>query len=452
MLFVFSESDWILFLGRFHPLFVHLPIGAVLLAFVIEVLFRKKHFYSRQSVYLLLVMGFVFGLISAITGYFLSTEGGYGEIAISNHQWAGILFSVLLLSVLIFRNTKLYKPLFIITVICLFITGHLGGNLTHGDAYLTSHMPDEMKTLFGVETDEYVLEPVSSDEALLYEHIVYPILHKKCVSCHNANKKKGELDMRNFSNLLKGGEGGIVLISGNAEESEMIIRIKLDPHHEETMPPDGKERITDEELKIITYWINHDMKTNTLIDSLQMEDDLRAEIEFRIPVKKEINPVFLKGIKEAKKRSVQILEDEGFNVVPIEVNSPFLQVAYLDRVQPISEDAKKALVEISEQLVWLDISGAKNNTNDWSFLLKLKNLTHLDVSDTAVDNEVIKNLNKHLFLEMISLFQTNVTAESVYPLITSTQLKKLYIGNTKMEQQDTIGWSSKKTPELNIYF
>ena len=255
------------FFGRFHPLFVHLPIGFVLMAYLMELASRlKKYSHLKDSILFVLWIGAISGVFTAVTGYILGQSGGYGKEALMWHQWSGIGVSLLVFVAIFIHKTKAFFPVFNVVIIALLSTGHFGGNLTHGETYLTEHLPEDLKDVFGIESDLYIVENVSYEEAELYNHLVYPIFHNKCVSCHNASKMKGELNMKDFESFLKGGENGEVMIKGNSKKSDLMQRINLAEEHEDTMPPEGKERITDDEMKLIALWIDQDrsvaIKTN----------------------------------------------------------------------------------------------------------------------------------------------------------------------------------------------
>ena len=64
-----GASDFILFLGHFHPIVLHLPIGFLLLAFMMEIASSFKRFqHLKKSV------GFSL-LVGAISSFFCSTFG-----------------------------------------------------------------------------------------------------------------------------------------------------------------------------------------------------------------------------------------------------------------------------------------------------------------------------------------------------------------------------------------
>lgn len=440
------------FFGRFHPLFIHLPIGFIVAAYLLEFVGKSdKRSYLKSSAPFVLWLGAISGIFAVITGYLLAQSGGYGKEAIFWHQWMGIGVTILVFITLLLYKTKAYFTVFSLTIIGIFITGHLGGNLTHGETYLTEHLPDELKDVFGIEGDTYIVEKVSYDEAMLYKHLVYPVLHNKCVSCHNNSKMKGELNMKDFEAFIKGGENGEVVHKGNSKKSDMVKRILLSESHEDTMPPEGKERINKEELALITLWIDQDLREDTYLDSLDILEDTKEDILFRLQRKEEIlSPVFELKVKEAAESKLENLRNLGFNVLPVEKSSPFLQITYFDRVSPLTEERKSALLAVSKQLVWLDLTGVKNINDDWAFLESLPNLLKLYLSNTTVTDKTIMTLSKNKYLETISLFGTSVSKEILESLVKLEYLESMFIGSTAIIAKDTVSLGA--SPKTKIIF
>jgi len=61
---------FIKFLGRFHPVLLHLPIGALLITFFLDVIGRVKKDYPKNSVTYGLIFSAFFAIISSVLGYF----------------------------------------------------------------------------------------------------------------------------------------------------------------------------------------------------------------------------------------------------------------------------------------------------------------------------------------------------------------------------------------------
>ncbi len=94
----------------------------------------------------------------------------------------------------------------------LFLTGHLGGNLTHGETYLVQYAPKPVRRLAGLsaETDPREV-PKDLASADIYLDLVAPALHQRCDACHNDGKKSGGFILANYDALMKGGKEGPVI-------------------------------------------------------------------------------------------------------------------------------------------------------------------------------------------------------------------------------------------------
>jgi uncharacterized membrane protein len=174
---ILLQADTTLFLGRFHPLIVHLPIGFLLLAAILFVFsFLKKYAFLRSALPIILFFGAISAVAAAVLGWLLATEGGYQESTLAWHQWMGISVAVVAVAAWVWisglpqryfkRNVEearvspeaatahilSQKKEVGIVMLSLFvlitITGHLGGNLTHGDQYLFTHAPSAIQAIF----------------------------------------------------------------------------------------------------------------------------------------------------------------------------------------------------------------------------------------------------------------------------------------------------------------
>ena len=78
------------------------------------------------------------------------------------------------------------------------------------------------------------------------------LLRDNCISCHNSEKTKGELDFTSDKNARNGGSEGPAFIDGDPDSSRMIQFIK--PDSETHMPP--KKQLSAEEIDILSQWIS----------------------------------------------------------------------------------------------------------------------------------------------------------------------------------------------------
>lgn len=196
-------------IGHFHPLFVHMPIGILLVALILQWLSKKEKYRSyKPAIAIILLWGSVTALLSCITGYFLSISDDYDRSLVNWHMWMAI--GVVLASAILYtkeKNPKVEVPEKLISLgllVLLIATGHLGGSLTHGSDYLT-------KPFFKIFKDSSitnaVFKPVpNAQKAFAYKDAVRQTLQTKCYSCYNMNKQKGRLKMDDINLLMKGGK------------------------------------------------------------------------------------------------------------------------------------------------------------------------------------------------------------------------------------------------------
>ncbi len=83
----------------------------------------------------------------------------------------------------------------------------------------------------------------------VFEDAVAPLLEARCVECHNADTRKGELDLSSAAGLVRGGESGPVFQAGDPGHShlyEMVVRGE--------MPKKG-DPLSESERQVIHDWI-----------------------------------------------------------------------------------------------------------------------------------------------------------------------------------------------------
>ena len=89
------------------------------------------------------------------------------------------------------------------------------------------------------------------------KHIA-PIFQKRCVGCHNADDAEGKLSLESYADLQKGGKHGPSFQPGDIASSRLLQLVtgKAKP----VMPPEDEERLTTEEIALLTAWIESGTK------------------------------------------------------------------------------------------------------------------------------------------------------------------------------------------------
>jgi uncharacterized membrane protein len=431
----------LLFFGRFHPVVLHLPIGALLLTFVIDIVGRFRNNYNASLIKTALGFSSLFSILAAVLGYFLSLEGGYGENILQTHMWAGfgmtLLVCVLYLAKKIDKGIlkKMYMPLFMVTILLTVFTGHYGSILTHGDTFLTVYSP-----LNSTGEKEIITE---KDSLYYFQHVISPILEDKCISCHNSNKTKGELNLSTVSKIKEGGEHGEIYVAGNSEESTMYKALMLPIKEKEHMPPTGKPQLTMDEIWLIKHWIDTGANFTEQIVNYQKNDTLLDLLTNYLIFPKE-------DIDEASASELRKIMSHGFVVSKVIFGQPYLRATYSSAGRAITSKDMRSLIAISDQLVELNLQESKLTDEVSGSLRKLKSLKSLRLDQTMITDRTLDFLKELSSLEVLNLFNTEITTEGLTTLLNFIAPEKVYFWNKNAnnEKFSTVTKGDKRTTIL----
>src|SRR5438874_405617 len=98
----------------------------------------------------------------------------------------------------------------------------------------------------------FTLTTAFAQDKVTYQDQVLPLIEANCAKCHNADKKKADLDLTSYQGALQGSGSGPVLISGNPDNSKLWKAIT---HAEEPNMPPNRPRLPDKDLAIFKQWI-----------------------------------------------------------------------------------------------------------------------------------------------------------------------------------------------------
>jgi uncharacterized membrane protein len=426
-------------IGHFHPLLVHLPIGILLLAFVLECMARwLGHAQLKPAIRMAILLGLGAAVLSALSGWMLAEEGGYEEALLEKHRWWGIgtlgLFGLLW----VLKDSRWYFPLFSLAVLALTATGHFGGSLTHGSGYLFEAKTTENPAIS-------TPTPVFSPETPIFKSIIQPILQEKCVSCHRPEKQKGKLLLTSEEGIAAGGKHGKIIVQGQPDSSNMLLRIRLPLHHDDHMPPSGKSQLSALEIKLLAWWIETGADFQALVKDKPLPPDLQqAILDAQAPPE---NPVFSLKISNASPQAIERLRSLHISVQALAPDKPWLSVSLAGQ-KSISAKHWSALESVADQLIALDLS--HTDVNDKA--LASRNFPHLNrinLAHTAVSNAVLPFLEKSAYLESVNLTNTLVDngLQAIFPKL--KQLKTVYVWQTKTTADAMASWQ-KQYSKLQI--
>ena len=379
-------------------------------------------------------------IASGISGYMLSMADDYDRQLVNRHQWLGISTAIVaaIFYFLHRRNVsfKLRQWTSVILFLLIILTGHLGGSLTHGSDYLS---------LSGIDKPEAIKQKPIPDvqQAVVYADIVQPILQSKCYSCHGRNKQKGGLRMDDSARLWKGGKDGIVLISGNADESEMIKRLLLARNHEDHMPPKEKPQLNEQQIAVLHWWISSGASLQKKVKDLEQTEKIKPillSFQGTESEKKLLSDVPVDPVKKADEKAIRKLKERGVVVLPVSQNSNYLMASFVTADSITNRDIA-LLVPMQQQLVWLKLGNTGIGDSALAIISKFKNISRLQLDHTNITDDGMAYLPAMNNLQYLNLVGTKVTANGVLRLKNLKKLQSVYLYQTLIKSSE---WNTLK--------
>jgi mono/diheme cytochrome c family protein len=419
------------FIGRFHPVLVHLPIGILLLG-----CFFHLFSFDRKLITAIIFWGMICALLSVLTGYFLSLSGDYEESLVDKHQWLGIITAAIsILFYLLLKKparTPVTKSVAIILFLLIVVTGHLGGSLTHGEGYLTDSFND--KKIKGP-----AIQPIANiQEAQVYASAIQPLFEARCYTCHGSNKMKGKLRLDKPEFILEGGENGKVIVPGKADESDMIERLLLPLSDEDHMPPKEKTQLTKNEIDMLHWWIANGADFNKKFGELPQPDNIKPvllALESGSSPQQTVSGIPDEAVKAPDAKTIQQLNAAGIVAIPVAQNSNYLSVNFVTAVST-ADSVIKLLQPVGPNILSLNLSGTTISDIQMKDIGKLKNISRLNLNNTSVSDKGIAELAGLSNLQYINLTGTPVSAKGLASLAGLKKLKSIYLYRSKVTRSD----------------
>ena len=454
------KADLLHFIGRFHPTVLHLPIGFILLLAILEFSVVSRRFESlKPAIPLVLTLSIVSVLLAVFTGFLLAYASGANEHLVLEHMEHSIYLAIGLLAMgalkLFWEKRPVqtaYRVLLGLNLILLAIASHDGGSLTHGRDYLTKYMPDGMKSLIGIEVEEKIVAE-SADSLVVFTDLVQPIVEQNCLSCHNPDKLKGELNLETHEGYLEGGDLGPSVVPGNVDDSEFVFRVTLPMDDDEFMPPEGKTPLTEDEIALISWWIESGASPDATVgsyESIPGQVDLYiTQIFDSILTPEEIEA--LEAERLALYTELEALNQElGVLITPIENGSSLFRLDAFSVQKRFDDKALERLTPYADKIVELDLSGTQLTDSSFDTLGRFANLRSLNLSKTAIEGDGLETLANLESLEALNLYGSKIAQDSASEIESLTQLKRLYLFQTDLFTEENIERLRSALPDCRI--
>lgn len=456
-----ETPDWFRFVGHFHPVLLHLPIGVFLLIVFQEIgaVFRRGE--PRGSGLFAVFFGAATAVAAMIAGFLLyhGHAGDYGgnEIA-ERHLWGGLVFAVLAVVAFLVKawsvatgGTSAWFRLFLAgTVGVMMFASHDGATLTHGGDYLTKYAPDPLRRMLGLQAKEAREEAneVPADP-VVYEDLVAPIFERVCVSCHKPGKAKGKLRMDTYDLLMEGGSEGPCIEPGSVEDSLLVELIELPEDDEFHMPPEGKPDIEAAELAVVKWWIETGADPAKRLSEFDVPAEVRAAIgelgSFAVPEQDDTE-----SPDDELVRLVADLDEEFPGALTLESDDPpGVSFSTIPLRGNLDDDGFTKISPLLPYLTHVDLSASEVTDRSVALLVPAENLRLLRLAETRITDAAIDAIVKLPALESVNFYGTAVTDAGARKLAGLPGLKHLYLWQTEVGAE-TIQLLREKLPDCEI--
>jgi uncharacterized membrane protein len=451
--------DWITqFLGRLHPMLVHLPIGILFLAFIFECLSRFRRYKKlRSAIQPALLLGVLSAIASAITGWYLSQEGGYDNELLDRHKSLGIATTVFVAIVYVLRRSSgkffqdksrknaFYFFLFIPLIILVSITGHFGGSMTHGEDYLLvltegSDLPaDPSIKLQGI---------MDVNNATFYTDIIQPIFESRCYSCHSSRKQKGELRLDGVEYIKQGGEHGQLFETAVPDSSLLFARLMLPLEHEDHMPPNEKPQPSSSEIALIQSWIKEGADFDVKVSACKESEKITSYFTSLVAQSQMETLIPDADVKAPDEKTLAELDRRGIIALPVGAESNYLAVSFVNKRSATVDDLSY-LSELKEQIIWLNLARTAVSDSALNVIANLSALRRINLEYTSVTDKGLHSLTRLANLQYLNLVGTKITDKGLAEVSLFKDLRKVYVYQTAVSD-DAIRNLEAALPEVEI--
>ena len=280
--------------------------------------------------------------------------------------------------------------------------------------------------VFGASAEEPRKLDPAKDKA--YEHVIQPIFTATCTGCHGEKKDKGKIRLHTPDAIREAD----VIVEGLSADSELTHRIMLPADDEDVMPPEDKKQLTEEQKKLINWWIDQGADFEKTVAELEAPDDIKVILTAVTvgPAEKAAPKVDLPPA--ASQAALDAISSTGVLIMQLAQDNTFLTANTVNVSKTFDDAGLKTLIPVAPQLAWLDVSKTQITDAGLADIAQLPNLTRLHLEKTGITDAGIPHIAKLGKLEYLNLYGTKVSDAGIAQLKELKNLKKLFIWQTEV--------------------
>lgn len=413
---------WLRGLGRFHVLVLHLPIAFALLVPLLDAAggwLRRETW--RDTADLVLGLAFLGAAGAALLGILLAHGDCHQGTLVTWHLWLGVTAVTVLGAVWALRPlaSRVHLPASLVAAGLVGWAAHLGGDLTHGERYLT----ESWSGRDAVTAAPPVAPGANLVPATVWQAAIMPIVERSCVSCHGPAKTNAGLRLDSLAGWRLGGKSELpCLVPGKPEGSELIRRIGLPADDDDVMPPDGKPLLKADEIALLRWWM------------AAGADPAMGVADARAKAPREVQAL-LASLAPVASLPVAILPPRSPPPVPVDGAWTVRWVAF----RALAQQAGLVLAPVSTvpgdglALRGFDGGTAVTGASLAALAPLAAFIVDADLGGTAVDDAGLRTIATWTNLRRCDLSRTRVTSAGLAPLAALPQLAILLLNGTAVD-------------------
>jgi hypothetical protein len=310
--------------------------------------------------------------------------------------------------------------------------------MTHGEDYLFESLIVEQKD----DPMERLKAIANTDDAILYQDIIEPILDSKCYSCHSSKKRKGDLRLDQVEFMMQGGKHGAIIEAENPDSSSLYSRLMLPVEDELHMPPGERPQLSSSEISLVKTWIEEgasfDKKVNNFAQASKIKNYIAALItqmhsEPLIPAEE---------VSAADGHAISALQQKGVLILQVGNQTNYLSASFVN-ARSVTDADLQLLLPLKRQLLWLNLGRTKITDEGLKVIAQLPALRQIHFDHTLITDDGIKHLNPLAELNYINLVGTKITDEGLSYLSSMKKLKNIFVYQTAVTSKGLQDFSGK---------
>lgn len=444
------------FIGSFHPIVLHLPIGLWVGVLLLLCFDRNPSESSQQRLFWASIATAATSIIAFFTGLTLFLAGSYGSETVSPHMYGAFAFLLATIAFTFFTGrldfSKFLWPTALVTTGTLIYAGHIGGVITHGEPL--DKAPWVVFEKRAAQKEQALLAKANR-EPLIFEDIVIPIFEEKCLNCHGTERAKGKLRMDTLAALLAGGSKGPALVPGDPHASLLVERMRLPESDKERMPPIEKPQLTKSEIAFLEWWTEHGHQAQLKVADAPIPAALKPLVQSFIGD----DPEAIRRREELKLKKELLHHYAEFSakypgvLAQSVVGEPIFELNAASLFGLDEAKLRAALQPLAPHLVRIDWTG-RPLTPEWQeTFLQPQNLHTLNLNQSSVSSPQLQALlQRHQSLTKLNLFATPIDDQALpalIPPVAKGQLTSLILAETQLSK-DALQQIRSAIPQVQV--